>query len=424
MLDGTIRVFISYSHDSEVHVQRVLAFAQRLRDDGIDVSLDQFIVSPPEGWPAWMHRQIQEAKFVVVMCSPGYVAKIDRTNEPNRGLGVKWEGAIITDALYEEGGRNVKFIPVVASEEDAMLLPYFLRSATRYNISDERSFLALYRHLTDQPRVQPRPIGSLRVLPSDTSTATSVSAVGASATSEDLEPVLLFSPTAGVFVIPARAITVTDTVDFDLAPAGDEASYFLGELAKSANYEVAVAYGSQAALCNVVSVKSVRRGGRESVALRVRAIESDYGTMLEMTTSGPSAESIAEMRARRILLDERLAKPLATGDDPATGLSNAMFEVLVRGVNVPLEVHESPLPDLFEMLRGDPEEFLRNARLVSVLYLRLSGTVEKTTKLALSLDGQILTVDFEGLRAKKYSNREPHRIAVSGSLVLTRPVAG
>jgi hypothetical protein len=45
MSDGTPaptppRVFISYSHDSEAHRERVLALSERLRADGIDADLD------------------------------------------------------------------------------------------------------------------------------------------------------------------------------------------------------------------------------------------------------------------------------------------------------------------------------------------------------------------------------------------------
>ena len=47
-------VFISYSWDSESHVQSVLAFSNRLRSEGIDCVLDQYEDSPPEGWPLWM----------------------------------------------------------------------------------------------------------------------------------------------------------------------------------------------------------------------------------------------------------------------------------------------------------------------------------------------------------------------------------
>jgi hypothetical protein len=38
-------VFISYSHDSPEHVDRVLALADRLVHDGIDCILDQYETS-------------------------------------------------------------------------------------------------------------------------------------------------------------------------------------------------------------------------------------------------------------------------------------------------------------------------------------------------------------------------------------------
>jgi hypothetical protein len=44
------RVFISYSHDSPEHKQRVLALSDRLRNDGIEAELDQYQTRPPQGW--------------------------------------------------------------------------------------------------------------------------------------------------------------------------------------------------------------------------------------------------------------------------------------------------------------------------------------------------------------------------------------
>ena len=43
------KVFISYSHDSLEHSNRVRELSDRLREDGIDCILDQYEVSPPEG---------------------------------------------------------------------------------------------------------------------------------------------------------------------------------------------------------------------------------------------------------------------------------------------------------------------------------------------------------------------------------------
>jgi hypothetical protein len=50
------KVLISYSHDSPEHADRVRELSDRLRADGIDCILDQYEVSPPEGWPLWMDK--------------------------------------------------------------------------------------------------------------------------------------------------------------------------------------------------------------------------------------------------------------------------------------------------------------------------------------------------------------------------------
>ena len=41
------KVLISYSHDSPEHAQHVLELANRLREDGIDCIIDQYVVVPP-----------------------------------------------------------------------------------------------------------------------------------------------------------------------------------------------------------------------------------------------------------------------------------------------------------------------------------------------------------------------------------------
>jgi hypothetical protein len=51
------RVFISYSHDSDKHRDRVLELADRLRADGVDAMIDQYIQSPPEGWRIGARRR-------------------------------------------------------------------------------------------------------------------------------------------------------------------------------------------------------------------------------------------------------------------------------------------------------------------------------------------------------------------------------
>lgn len=72
------KVFISYSHDSPEHKDRVLHLSDRLRADGIDCNIDQYETSPPEGWPRWMVNQIEEADFVLVVCTETYERRFNQ----------------------------------------------------------------------------------------------------------------------------------------------------------------------------------------------------------------------------------------------------------------------------------------------------------------------------------------------------------
>src|ERR1700740_3265477 len=67
------KVFISYSHDSPEHARRVLGLAERLRKDGVNAQLDQYVAgTPPEGWPRWMLDRLDWAEFVLVVCTETY----------------------------------------------------------------------------------------------------------------------------------------------------------------------------------------------------------------------------------------------------------------------------------------------------------------------------------------------------------------
>ena len=62
------RVFISYSHDTPEHRARVLGLSERLRQDGIETSLDQYLTgAPAQGWPRWMLDELDAAGRVLVI---------------------------------------------------------------------------------------------------------------------------------------------------------------------------------------------------------------------------------------------------------------------------------------------------------------------------------------------------------------------
>jgi formylglycine-generating enzyme required for sulfatase activity len=159
------KVFISYSHDSAEHRDRVLALSDRLRKDGVDCVIDRYETSPPEGWPRWMRRQIHESHFTLVVCTATYERRFNNDEEIGVGLGVKFEGAVMTQTLYQREMRNERFIPVVFSAEDARHRPDLLHGATFYRVDTPEGYENLYRHLTNQPEVVKPPLGTTRPLP-------------------------------------------------------------------------------------------------------------------------------------------------------------------------------------------------------------------------------------------------------------------
>src|ERR1035437_2893141 len=134
------KVFISYSHDSPEHMDRVLALSNRLRKGGIDCQIDQYEQSPAPGWPQWCAEQVEEAEFVLVACTEINLRRFKGREEAAQGLGTTWEGHIISQELYNAQGKNTKFIPIVFSRRDADYVPVILQGATHYEPGDPASY--------------------------------------------------------------------------------------------------------------------------------------------------------------------------------------------------------------------------------------------------------------------------------------------
>lgn len=139
-------VFISYSWDSKEHIDSVLALSNRLRSDGIDCVLDQYEVSPPEGWPRWMDGKIQSADLVLVVCTETYLARVMGREAPDKGLGVKWEGNVIYQHLYN-AGANRKFIPVLMNDSHKRFIPVPLQGASHFVVDTDSGYMRLYNRL-------------------------------------------------------------------------------------------------------------------------------------------------------------------------------------------------------------------------------------------------------------------------------------
>jgi tetratricopeptide (TPR) repeat protein len=152
------RVFISYSHDSSEHCDRVLAFVQRLRGDGIDAWIDQFEESTDQGWPLWCARQILDAKYVLLICTESYRNRFLGLEEFGKGRGVKWEAKVIQNILYYKE-INTGFIPVIFHDSDSRFVPETVREVSWYlipaSVDDSPDYGKLRQRLTGGYRFSP-----------------------------------------------------------------------------------------------------------------------------------------------------------------------------------------------------------------------------------------------------------------------------
>ena len=74
--------------------------------------------------------------------------------EPGKGLGVRWEGPIISQTLYDAALHNERFVPIHFEAADAAHIPFFLRSGNWHDVSTDDGYEGLYRRLTAQPEVE------------------------------------------------------------------------------------------------------------------------------------------------------------------------------------------------------------------------------------------------------------------------------
>ena len=160
------RVFISYTHDSEHHRERVLKLADSLRKYAINCDLDQYeIALQKSDGPAWMAKMIRDADFVLMACTEEYLGAWNDDLPLSKRQGARWEIVHIRAEHYNNGSKGDKFIPITFDPKDTNFIPMAFLSATRYVITDEGGIDELYRRLTNQHDT-PRPeLGEFVELP-------------------------------------------------------------------------------------------------------------------------------------------------------------------------------------------------------------------------------------------------------------------
>jgi len=114
------KAFVSYSWDDEGHKAWVKKLATRLREDGVNIILDQWHVVPGTQLPEFMERAVRESDFVLIVCTPRYKGKSD-----GRIGGVGYEGHIMTAEVFAKYNHE-KFIPLLRNGRWGDAAPWWL----------------------------------------------------------------------------------------------------------------------------------------------------------------------------------------------------------------------------------------------------------------------------------------------------------
>jgi hypothetical protein len=146
-----LRVFISYSWDSEEHKDWVREFADSLASNGIETILDQYDLRPGEDRFQFMESSVRDADAVLCVCTPDYVRK---ANARVSGVGV--ETSLLTPQFYERMRSAKQFIPIIRASGGRASTPDYLSVLVFIDFRDDALFASrmeeLLRHLHGQPK--------------------------------------------------------------------------------------------------------------------------------------------------------------------------------------------------------------------------------------------------------------------------------
>jgi uncharacterized protein DUF4062 len=173
---------------------------------------------------------------------------------------------------------------------------------------------------------------------------------------------------------------------------------------------VPFAYANHGGFAKVKGAQRKSAAGRVEWIIELQAEQIRRpNVMSEMSFNDISADQIAVMRARLLLLNE----PPAGASD---ALNNSVLHSFVAGIDTPFQVTKGIFPELWERFSGDRELFLQIARLWAVFNLKASMTVEHILELGLGpIHSDKMAVRFRGQRHQIFTNKPGQIIEVAGS---------
>jgi len=141
------RMFLSYSWSSPDHEAWVLALANKLMADGVEVILDKWSLTPGQDGNVFMERMVTDPAVskVLMICDRIYVDKAD-----GRRGGVGTEAQIISPQLYRDHSADqTKFAAacLTLDEGGQPLVPVFYKGRIHFDFTRDVGFDVAYEQV-------------------------------------------------------------------------------------------------------------------------------------------------------------------------------------------------------------------------------------------------------------------------------------
>ena len=241
------------------------------------------------------------------------------------------------------------------------------------------------------------------------------------------EYVLLMSEDGKLYFIPFQNAHWDSTeISLELIPESPEETAFLRTLRRHINdafardANIAFALREDAAWVKPQEIVETASDSQNvwKVVFKEERQRQNRDPLGEMTFGSFTPEKLAEERAKRILLDKKLGE-LPDDFQNRTGtvglFNEATLEMFVRGTTKGFNISASPIPPLYRIFGKKQSQFEKYARLTSILYLKLSNTVEEILQFDLKLlNSNEVEIEFKGRRHRRGVNDIPHEFEVNG----------
>lgn len=152
------RSFISYAWESNELKDWVRMLAERLVENGVKTSLDQWDIQLGSDLPEYMETCVRQSDFVILVCTPTFSAKATAGEG-----GVGYERRIVSGEIYQGVASPNKFVPILRRGNPKESLPSYLKSKYYIDFRDDNEFDSkleeLLRHVYQYPKYTRPPLG-------------------------------------------------------------------------------------------------------------------------------------------------------------------------------------------------------------------------------------------------------------------------